>query len=388
MLICQNIIIKTVLFMEKREKNMKTSARAWVIFVLLFIPLTIQSATIPLSGEREVVDTAGLYLRVDPQGRIYIPDRRDSSILVLGPDGKKLARFGRQGEGPGEFKRWFGSFGLCPDGRILQVDFWGGNRSISCFSQDGIFQWVRKIRMEGQFGPEAIYPMNDGRLILPIGHGTRQIPKGEILYQVTQTSFFLAEESGQLIKALTVVETYSDFSDLKGQGWPRLPFQVDLCTTFDPISGRLAYQKENENQVHIIDVLSGKKSSVANGFTIQKQTEQKIRNEAQLLMKRRGSEPFEPLYRKLISAGRTIEENLPIVNHLLYTDTGDLLIGARGPEHDSATTLYILDRSLRLRGPIKRPQFPAAVMKGLVYDLFFDDEEGYSLIITKWTENI
>lgn len=365
---------------------MKKIGKAGLTIVLLLLTLTVHSITIPLSGDREVVDTSKLYLRVDQQGRIYIPDRRDSSILVLDPDGRKRVRFGRQGEGPGEFKHWFGSFGLCPDGRILQVDFWGGNRSISCFSQDGIFQWVRKIQMEGQFGPESIYPMSDGRLILPIGHGARQIPKGEILYQATQTSFYLAEESGQLIKELAAVETYSDFSDLKGQGWPRLPFQVDLCTAFDPISGRLAYQKENESQVHVIDLLSGRIRSVDNGFTIQKQTEQKIRHEAQLLMKRRGSEPFEPLYRKLISAGRTIEENLPIVHHLLYTDTGDLLIGARGPEPDSAITLYILDRSLCLRGPIKRPQFPAAVMKGLVYDLVFDDEEGYSLIITTWTE--
>ncbi len=367
---------------------MKTFVKAGLAIVLLFLPPTIDSITIQLSGELEVVDTAGPYLRIDQQGRIYIPDRRDSSILVLGPDGKKLARFGRQGEGPGEFKRWFGSFGICSDGRILQVDFWGGNRSISCFSPDGIFQWVRKIQMEGQFGPEAIYPMTDGRLLLAIGHGQRQVPKGEILYQASQNSFFLAEESGKLIKALTTVETYSDFSNLKGQGWPCLPFQVDLCSAFDPQSRRLAYQKENENQVHIIDVQTGAHHSVPNGFTIQKQTVQLIRNEVQCLMKRRGSEPFEPLYRTLISAGRTIEENLPIVNYLLYTDTGELLIGARGPEHDSAITICILDRSLRLRGPIKRPRFPAAVAKGLVYDLDYDDEEGYSLIITKWTEKI
>lgn len=48
------------------------------------------------------------------EGRIYSAHRRESSILVHGPDGERLARIGRTGEGPGEF-RGLGAIGFLGD---------------------------------------------------------------------------------------------------------------------------------------------------------------------------------------------------------------------------------------------------------------------------------
>ena len=44
-------------------------------------------------------------LAVDSSGRIIVSQPEDSRFLVFDPTGKRIARFGREGDGPGEFRR-------------------------------------------------------------------------------------------------------------------------------------------------------------------------------------------------------------------------------------------------------------------------------------------
>lgn len=359
-----------------------------LIVTLLFGCLAARELTIPLTGENEVIDLNYSHLQVDSQGRIYLADRRNSRILVFSSSGERLAAFGKAGEGPGDFKRWFGSFAITEDDRVLQIDSWGGNRSISCFSADGKLLWVHKIQKEGYFGTEAIYPLKDGRLILEIGYGMKQTPKGELLFMGTQSTFFLADEQGKLDTELHTEILYSDFSDQSGRGWPRLPFQVERISAFDPLSNRLAYQKTNEAKVHILNLTDMKTTDIGNGFSVKPLTSDLVRAEVREMMKQRGREQFTDMYKKLQTAGATIESHLPIVSALNFTDKGDLLIGCF-EEETKKWTLFILDTQLKLNGPKKSDYFPSVIRNGEVYSLCHSEEEDIYLIqIEPWIYRI
>lgn len=79
-------------------------------------------------------------LAVAQNGRIYIADGQANEIRVFTPAGKPLTRFGRQGEGPGEFRAVDG-IAIFPDGRIAVRDprifrlsmFHGDGRFLSSF---------------------------------------------------------------------------------------------------------------------------------------------------------------------------------------------------------------------------------------------------------------
>ncbi|MDR8393824.1 6-bladed beta-propeller [Aliifodinibius sp. S!AR15-10] len=59
------------------------------------------------SSEEEYVlvgGPEGTLARVDHRGRVFIPDRRQQVIHVLGPQGDYITHIGRKGRGPGEFE--------------------------------------------------------------------------------------------------------------------------------------------------------------------------------------------------------------------------------------------------------------------------------------------
>ncbi|MCP4149150.1 MAG: hypothetical protein GY757_15495 [bacterium] len=75
---------------------------------------------------------------VDNDGNIYI-DRGSYTIIKYSPEGKRILRFGRKGEGPGDIKR-LGCFAINPvDSNLYITEFLGGNRWISKFSKNGTF---------------------------------------------------------------------------------------------------------------------------------------------------------------------------------------------------------------------------------------------------------
>lgn len=334
---------------------------------------------IPLRGENEVVDPYFRHLHVDSQGRIYIADRHASRILVFSPDGQRIAAFGRKGEGPGDFKRWFGSFALSRDDRVLQIDFWGGNRSISCFSPLGEFLWQHKIQKSGNFGPANIYPVRDGSLILEIDHTPVRKSLGEMQFAGSKSSFYRADESGMLSDKLASVDIFYDFTDQSGRGWPAMPYRVNLLSAWDAASNRLAYQKSSESSVHIQDGRDGAFVAVKNGFEAQALSTELLRKRIREMMTQRGREAFIPLYKKLEAAGATVETHIPIVSALLFTDTGDLLIGSNEDNEDS-WTVFILDAALKRKGPYSMEVFPSEVRKGQAYFLKHDEEDDVFVI--------
>jgi len=83
-------------------------------------------------------------LAVAPDGSIYLFDSQAKELRKYAVDGNYIARFGRQGGGPGEYKRPDGGLAVLPDGRVLLRD--PSNARISVFAPDGEFLDSWRIR--------------------------------------------------------------------------------------------------------------------------------------------------------------------------------------------------------------------------------------------------
>lgn len=85
-------------------------------------------------------------LGFDADGNLHIGDLvgEELQVLIVDPRGELVVRFGRQGEGPGEFRDASEAFAL-PDGRTVVPD--DGHFAYHIFSPDGSFE--RMVRYPG-----------------------------------------------------------------------------------------------------------------------------------------------------------------------------------------------------------------------------------------------
>jgi hypothetical protein len=96
-------------------------------------------------------------------GRIVLVNQGTHEIRFYDAQGKFLQRYGRSGEGPGEFRRAFGIVRL--PGDTLYV---GDYRPWQTLVFDPAGKWVRTVRPTPLFlnNPDAVGVLDDGRLIL------------------------------------------------------------------------------------------------------------------------------------------------------------------------------------------------------------------------------
>ncbi|MFW6079134.1 MAG: 6-bladed beta-propeller, partial [Gemmatimonadota bacterium] len=80
---------------------------------------------------------------VGDDGRIYVADADALEIRIFSPEGELLGRFGRDGEGPGEFG-YLGGLGPAPGGGVAALD--GRLGRVTIFDRDGPFE--RSFRLE------------------------------------------------------------------------------------------------------------------------------------------------------------------------------------------------------------------------------------------------
>ncbi|MFW6083942.1 MAG: hypothetical protein ACODAA_01900 [Gemmatimonadota bacterium] len=76
-------------------------------------------------------------LAVAPDGRMYVLDGHGPVVRMYAPDGSYLQDVGREGEGPGEYKRPDSGLAFLPDGRLALRD--PGNGRISVYEADGAY---------------------------------------------------------------------------------------------------------------------------------------------------------------------------------------------------------------------------------------------------------
>lgn len=75
-------------------------------------------------------------LAVHDDGSLYVLDAQALEVRVYSADGEFQRRFGREGEGPGEFRQPLG-IAFLPDDRLVIRDY--GNGRINVFAADGTF---------------------------------------------------------------------------------------------------------------------------------------------------------------------------------------------------------------------------------------------------------
>ncbi|UCC82146.1 MAG: hypothetical protein JSW46_14295 [Gemmatimonadota bacterium] len=103
-------------------------------------------------------------LAVAADGAIYTFDSHATELRKYGPDGTYLGTFGREGGGPGEYKRPDGGLAVLSDGRVVLRD--PGNTRLTVYSGEG--EYLEGWRIRGSFNTsrrlyrdtaDAVYPM-------------------------------------------------------------------------------------------------------------------------------------------------------------------------------------------------------------------------------------
>ena len=95
-------------------------------------------------GGAESVLNRPLFLNVDAQGNIYVLDWGDIDFKVFSPDGRLLRKFGKRGQGPGDFDTP-AFFDLTADGRIVLLS----GRQNQIIILDGMGKYLSSFRVEG-----------------------------------------------------------------------------------------------------------------------------------------------------------------------------------------------------------------------------------------------
>ena len=98
-------------------------------------------------GPEEYIFGDVVSLAMGPDGTIYVMDRQVPALRVYDPDGAYRATFGREGEGPGEYKRPDGGLNVLSDGRVVLRD--PSNARIQVYSPDG--EALDTWRIRGNF---------------------------------------------------------------------------------------------------------------------------------------------------------------------------------------------------------------------------------------------
>jgi len=74
-------------------------------------------------------------LAVDSAGAVYIADTQVPAVRKYGPDGRYLMTLGREGSGPGEYRKGADALAILRDGRIVLRD--QGNSRFQLWTPDG-----------------------------------------------------------------------------------------------------------------------------------------------------------------------------------------------------------------------------------------------------------
>ena len=110
-----------------------------------------------LSSESETPLYMPADIKTDIDGNIYAREIYENSIKVYSPEGKFIRKYGRSGEGPGEFNR-LGDFFVTEEKKIYALD----NNKVVLFDNNDI----KEIKLKMFGGPSKILPIGMNEFLL------------------------------------------------------------------------------------------------------------------------------------------------------------------------------------------------------------------------------
>lgn len=184
------------------------------------------------------------HLVVGPDGRIYTPHEQEKLIRVHDAEGRLVRAFGREGAGPGEFRR-LDAIGLLGD--TLWV-FDMGNSRFSYFTLDGEPIGHRRVTIDPA-GPERSPPM-------PVGHFSDGTIRGDVLApdsdvaagRITDTPILRIDEKSEPLDTVAIQHltntTLGILDPTRRDGWglyTEQPYSDTRLTRFSPIATEVVY---------------------------------------------------------------------------------------------------------------------------------------------------
>lgn len=121
------------------------------------------------SGPASFYQVGRSQLAVTPDGKIVVLDRQGSKVSVFSSDGAPLASFGREGDGPGEFRNPT-SLAILEDGTVVVHEY--QKRALQRFTLDGVLVDQRILTVP--FSGAGIVGTPTGLLLL-----SQNAPRGD-----------------------------------------------------------------------------------------------------------------------------------------------------------------------------------------------------------------
>lgn len=352
----------------------------------------------------------------DGAGRLHVFDGQASRIVVVDVMGGLIHEFGREGEGPGEF-RSAAAMAVLTDGRVVVGDT--GHRAYSMFDANGVFQ--RMVRMGGDLRTAIVgtlvgQPGQDA-LISQAAYGTEGtsvlIRDNAPLPPDTTRPIKRIDLTGEEVGKTTIAEAWlPPLTDSFGTGMvfngvelklPRQPvFSAGLHWGVLP-DGSVAFSDTTTYAVKIADAETGVRRVYTRPIPPEPITDRFIRADQERRIRELEETPDEDL------GGATLDgvslqspasvrrqrlrriENLqyghevPVIRDLGTTWDGRIWVMRRGEEPTGEGPIDVISSDGRYLGsyPAGSMKMPAAFGPGGLVAFIEEDELGVETVVVR-----
>lgn len=317
-------------------------------------------------------------LKVSPNGNIYFADRSNYKIYYYSPAGKFLTSVGRQGQGPGDFQRWFGVFDAAENGDIFQVDFFGGNRRITHFTAAGRLLDSVPIQTPGNNGAEAIISLKDGNLALAILKSPIIEKKNPFLILHINVEFAIVNTRGKTLRVLANEKYPASFSDTNDSGWPNFPYAPNFLSTYCPHTHTLISLVTNSPHLKKYNLTQQTITEIPHHIPLVKLTQDDINTWVAPIRERKDIYTMhQHIYKMLLKEWQTIVNVKPTIERIFFNPEGEFFMVLEKKEKSEVRKFSSHFKPL---GSKEMTAVPAAIDKTRLYYLKYDEENDHNYI--------
>lgn len=305
-----------------------------------------------IEGDPEIISLRDM--RVDDEENIYILDTKPLCIKVFNKAGALVRKFGREGQGPGEWQSPF-SFDIQPNGHIIVNDF--GNKRLTVFSNQDEF--IKEISTAQHPTIARVHADSMGNVYAASIPATRELNK-HMVYKLDENlnlgAYFETGEEKRIPSAAGNV------------------INMDFPAFYETVSrdGLLICNYQSKYEFHVFDYEGKEVRKVLKNYTPKSIGER----ERQRMIEER----FQPFGG--VPSGYIIkfpEHHNPVLFKFIVSDEGMLVVGT--PDRDESGRNYhdIFDSNGRYITKIPLKYRPLVWKKGKIY-FFETKDEGYQYI--------